>query len=122
MSNSTPAFVATLLKTGANPKSRSTWGVTPLDWAVFGYDNRAVFEALLERGAKMWNVRNEEGFTPLHWAAAFNQNPAVITTLVVAGADPKTKSKYGLTLLHVAAALNRHPNVTAALLEAGAPT
>ena len=91
-------------------------GTTALHWAVY-YDDVAMVEALLERGADVL-ARNAFGATPLSQAAILG-NPQVIDLLLEAGADPDERGADDQTALMIIA---RTPDVEAArlLVEAGA--
>ncbi len=90
-----------LLRKGANPNARSTYGLTPLYRAV--YDKRnSVAQVLLENRADPNAQISTCGFTPLHLAAKQGET-GMIHLLLSKEASPQTKDHDGYTPLHVAA-------------------
>jgi ankyrin repeat protein len=90
-------------------------GTSLLHWAVY-YDDTALVEALLTRGAEV-ATRNDYGATPMSQAAILG-NPEILSMLLDAGADPNEKGADDQTPLMIVA---RTSNTTAAelLIEAG---
>jgi ankyrin repeat protein len=91
-------------------------GVTPLQLAVVGGDERTV-RALLERGAGP-NGGDRSRATPLHRAAEFDR-PSLARMLLDAGADVNARTVEGYTALHTAA-LSGSSAVAEILLARGA--
>ncbi len=95
----------------ADPQSprRTDDGVTPLHWAVYRDDVRAV-DRLIAMGA---NVRaaNREGVTPLAMACLYGNLP-IVERLLEAGADAKERGSNGETMLMLAARNGRVDLIT----------
>jgi ankyrin repeat protein len=106
----------TALISRANANLAQSDGTSLLHWAVY-YNDAALVEALLERGADL-HTRNDYGATPMSQAAIL-ANPDVLALLLAAGADPNEKGADDQTPLMIVA---RTDNVAAAevLLAAGA--
>jgi ankyrin repeat protein len=85
-------------------------GTTPLHWAVYNNDVRAVDKLLAARANV--NARNDYGSTPLSEAAVVG-NVEVIRKLLAAGAEVESANADGMTALMI---LARTSNVEAARL------
>ena len=71
----TTEAIESLLKAGADIKTRGKFDRTPLMIAAGWNSNPAVIESLLKAGADI-KARDKDGFTPLMWAAVNNKNLA----------------------------------------------
>ncbi len=78
-----------LVNAGADVKSRTTSGMSVLDWALHD-ENRDLATFLLEKGAEA-NTRAEDGQTPLMRAAAEGFED-IVQTLLTRGADVNAKT------------------------------
>jgi ankyrin repeat protein len=99
--NGTPLCVLLLAK-GAevNPTNKTTYRITPLDWAVSS-DNTELVKLLLDRGADA-KAKSDVGDTVLH-SAASRCDTEIATMLIEHGADVNAKITSGTTPLHNAA-------------------
>ena len=89
-----------LLKKGANPNTRGSFGTPPLHWRV-RVDDLASAKRLLKAGADP-NGLSERGVSPLSLAIA-NGNPEMVGLLLGAGADPNHSEPSGESHLMMAA-------------------
>lgn len=83
-------IVRALLSHGADPNTRSSFGLTPLHQAVL-VGEPEILGALLESGADI-DARTDTGMSALE-IALFQQNPNIIALLEGAGATPASKER-----------------------------
>ena len=115
----TASDVTTCLAAGSDVAAQDNDdSATPLHWAAWLNEDRAVIEALLAAGADV-QARNGTGGRPLH-NAGHNANPEVAEALLAAGADVGARDDTGATPLHHAAFGSANPAVVEALVAAGA--
>lgn len=114
---SAAAACIVLLHWGANPKSASVNGITPLHRAAGEYPS--VCRILIQHGASI-RASDEDGDAPLAYAAISPRPNAVerCGVLIEAGAIRNAKNRRGRTALHAAASRGRAMGI-AALLDAG---
>ena len=104
-----------LLKHGADARTGSAVGNTPLLWASQnGFDDLA--RDLLAKGADPNTLTKWDQLTPLYFAAA-NGHTEIVKMLLAHGARVDVRDKQGNPLLKVAAS---HPDIVQLLTQAGA--
>jgi ankyrin repeat protein len=84
-------FIKILLENGADPNIQAYDGATALHQAVREKPSE-IMQLLLEKGANPNLQLRHDGETPLHWATSLG-NYAAYKDLLLAGADPKIKTK-----------------------------
>jgi ankyrin repeat protein len=114
--NGDSAAMASLLKQGADPDERGSFGTPALHWRV-RVDDLAGAKLLLNSGADP-DGTTERGITPLELAVG-NGNGDMVRALLNAGADPQRPGPSGETPLMTAAATGEL-SVVQALLRHGA--
>ena len=115
----TASDVTACLAAGSDVAAQDNdYSATPLHWAAWLNEDRAVIEALLAAGADV-EARNSTGRGPLH-NAGHNGNPEVAEALLAAGAEVGARDDTGETPLHHVAFGSANPAVVEALLAAGA--
>src|SRR5512135_1376415 len=100
-----PRRVSDALAHGADANARDPNGRPLLYGAVFTWNDPAIAEALLDRGADP-RVRDNGGGTPLHLAAVFGEE-AHMRVLLAHGAEIDARDNTGMTPLHCAAGFGR---------------
>jgi uncharacterized protein len=98
--NGDVSLVYTLLKHGADPNARGSFGTPPLHWRV-RVDDLETTKRLLKAGADP-NGLTERGVSPLSLAIA-NGNSEMVSVLLRAGADANQAQPSGETHLMMAA-------------------
>ena len=86
--------------------------------AAAAFNDRPVFEALIEGGADL-SARSVSGHTALRIAATRNKIPAVIDLLIRASSDIGVQDPNGRAILHEAVGFNGEPAVVELLVDAG---
>jgi ankyrin repeat protein len=102
-----------LIAAGADVKSQTTSGGTPLHYAACGGSTDLV-KYLLAKGAPV-NAREHNDMTPLHWASRCGHAESV-SLLLTSGAEIDTPGEVDWTALHEAA-INSRSQVLNVLLE-----
>jgi|GEM_PF-1170031 len=92
--------VRLLLKHGAKPNLRDSYGRVPLVSAAY-YGYAGIAAALIEAGANV-NLADHYGVTPLDFACQAKHPSAMVALLLKAGANPKLKDKKGRNALYYA--------------------
>jgi ankyrin repeat protein len=92
--------VHALLKLGADPNARGSYGLTPLMMAV-GMDNPETVGLIAERCEV--NASEDNDATALHYAINAVNGNRIVEILLKAGADPNIPDACGETPLHHAA-------------------
>ncbi|HMB74498.1 MAG TPA: ankyrin repeat domain-containing protein [Gammaproteobacteria bacterium] len=110
------AAVRALVREGADPNLRGTYGTPALLWVVRVGD-RETTEVLLGAGADA-NLATPLDLAPLHLAVK-NDDLAIVRLLLAAGANPNLADGAGETPLMLAARSGNR-DIAAALLDAGA--
>jgi ankyrin repeat protein len=108
--------VSELIADARNVNLKQTDGTSLLHWAVY-YDDAALVEQLLERGAEI-ATRNDYDATPMSQAAIIG-NTDVLALLLAAGADPNEKGADDQTPIMIVARTSNTP-AAELLIEAGA--
>nr|WP_330217792.1 ankyrin repeat domain-containing protein [Sphingobium ummariense] len=111
------AGVTSALAAGADPNERSSFGATPLAWAV-SRQNPDMVRALLAKGAKA-DMAESDGQTPLALACELG-DARIVTQLLDAHADVRAARLDGVTPLAICARFGP-ANAVARMLAAGAP-
>lgn len=109
--------IANCIRMGADVRSKSDDGSTPLHIAAMTFETPEEIELLLNSGAHP-DARDIKQKTPLHYAIE-KASAASIHALLYAGANPNAKDRDNRTPLHYAAA-NAPPDIIQSLIFAGA--
>jgi len=105
------ATVRGCLSQGYNVNDRSPIKhATPLHWAAAESDDPEVVGVLVEAGANL-EALSQEDRTPLHYAARSNGNLEVLRALLRYEPDVYARNPEGRTPLHLAALWNDNPDV-----------
>lgn len=116
--HSTPEIVKLLIDRGANVSNVTTWGSTPLHFAVREEDifksDPEIIKILIKSGADV-NAKGHENTTPLHNAVS-RGNIEAVKVLLKAGANVNARDEHGYTTLHMANDLEK----TKLLIKSGA--
>jgi hypothetical protein len=96
------AIAKLLLEAGADPNlAESTYGGTPLRWAV-QMSNVEIVEMLINHYNVDVNFRPKNGVTALHAAADFNRDERITVMLLAAGSDTDVIDEEGRSPLDLA--------------------
>jgi hypothetical protein len=104
------------IEKGADVKTQSNYGRTPLHWAS-NNGHEAIVSLLLENGADV-NAQTKDGFTPLHYGSS-NGHKTIVSLLLEYGADKNVRNSDGYTPLHNASRYG-HEGIVSLLLKNGA--